>query len=171
MLQGALDTKVWSWFAGTLNGREALADLALRERRELLRILIEEIRVGMAVRLSSRPFDIEIEILMHLRSTKRIRKEVNLFDPIGSDREGNEINLMDILSSERDDVVDSVVLNIDRARLADKLNCLSKGSVLSWNCGLGLGKRKGRPKGRSGASWGSRALMFLALKRKPWANC
>ncbi len=46
MLQGALDTKVWSWFAGTLNGREALADLALRERRELLRILIEEIRVG-----------------------------------------------------------------------------------------------------------------------------
>lgn len=33
---------------------------------------------------------IENEILMHLRSTKRIRSEVSLYDPIGIDKEGNE---------------------------------------------------------------------------------
>lgn len=34
---------------------------------------------------------IENEILMHLRSTKRTRSEVSLYDPIGIDKEGNEI--------------------------------------------------------------------------------
>ena len=33
------------------------------------------------------------EILMHLRSTRRIRSEVSLYDPIGVDKEGNEITL------------------------------------------------------------------------------
>lgn len=37
---------------------------------------------------------IENEILMHLRSLKRVRGEVSLYDPIGVDREGNEITLM-----------------------------------------------------------------------------
>lgn len=36
---------------------------------------------------------IENEILMHLRSTRRIRSEVSLYDPIGVDKEGNEITL------------------------------------------------------------------------------
>lgn len=34
---------------------------------------------------------IENEILMHLRSTRRIRSEVSLYDPIGVDKEGNEL--------------------------------------------------------------------------------
>ena len=36
---------------------------------------------------------IENEVLMHLRSTRRIRTEVSLYDPIGIDKEGNEITL------------------------------------------------------------------------------
>jgi len=36
---------------------------------------------------------IENEILMHLRSTRRMRTEVSLYDPIGVDKEGNEITL------------------------------------------------------------------------------
>lgn len=36
---------------------------------------------------------IENEILMHLRSTRRIRTEVSLYDPIGVDKEGNELTL------------------------------------------------------------------------------
>jgi RNA polymerase sporulation-specific sigma factor len=35
---------------------------------------------------------IENEILMHLRSTRRIRSEVSLYDPIGVDKEGNELS-------------------------------------------------------------------------------
>lgn len=34
---------------------------------------------------------IENEILMHLRSTRRVRSEVSLYDPIGIDKEGNEL--------------------------------------------------------------------------------
>jgi RNA polymerase sporulation-specific sigma factor len=39
---------------------------------------------------------IENEILMHLRSLKRVRGEVSLYDPIGVDREGNEITLVSV---------------------------------------------------------------------------
>lgn len=35
---------------------------------------------------------IENEILMHLRSTRRTRAEVSLYDPIGVDKEGNELS-------------------------------------------------------------------------------
>lgn len=37
---------------------------------------------------------IENEILMHLRSTRRVRSEVSLYDPIGVDKEGNELPSM-----------------------------------------------------------------------------
>jgi len=43
---------------------------------------------------------IENEILMHLRATRRERMETSLQDPIGTDRDGNEITLMDILSTD-----------------------------------------------------------------------
>jgi len=43
---------------------------------------------------------IENEILLHLRSLKKTRKDVSLHDPIGTDKEGNEITLIDILGSE-----------------------------------------------------------------------
>lgn len=80
---------------------------------------------------------------MHLRTTKRARQEVLLYDPIGADREGNEINLMDILSSDRDEVLESVVLNMDRNQLAEKFHCLSKRerTVIELRFGLGQQER------------------------------
>lgn len=59
---------------------------------------------------------IENEILMHLRSLKKTRKDVSLHDPIGTDKEGNEITLIDILGTEADDVVDKVQLKIEKAK-------------------------------------------------------
>lgn len=55
---------------------------------------------------------IENEILMTIRSTKKIKTEASLQDPIGIDKEGNEINLLDILGSEVDEVLDIVHLKI-----------------------------------------------------------
>lgn len=40
---------------------------------------------------------IENEILMHLRSLKKARKDVSLHDPIGTDKEGNELTLSSYL--------------------------------------------------------------------------
>lgn len=65
---------------------------------------------------------IENEILMLMRNSKKIKKEVYLQDPIGVDREGNEISLLDILSSEDDSVIDIVESKIQIKRLYDKMN-------------------------------------------------
>ena len=45
---------------------------------------------------------IENEILMHLRARKTSSREVSLYEPIGTDREGNEIQLFDIIETEDD---------------------------------------------------------------------
>ncbi len=44
---------------------------------------------------------IENELLMHFRAKKKISKEVSLYEPIGIDKEGNEINLLDIMESQQ----------------------------------------------------------------------
>lgn len=46
---------------------------------------------------------IENEILMHMRTKKKSSKEVSLYEPIGTDREGNEIQLFDIIETTGDD--------------------------------------------------------------------
>jgi RNA polymerase sporulation-specific sigma factor len=51
---------------------------------------------------------IENEILMYARSYKKTKSEVYLQDPIGVDKEGNEICLMDVLGTESDAVLDEV---------------------------------------------------------------
>ena len=43
---------------------------------------------------------VENEILMHLRSTKKLAAEVSLGESLGEDKDGNSISLMDILSSD-----------------------------------------------------------------------
>lgn len=60
---------------------------------------------------------IDNELLMMLRSGKRLSKEVYLYDPIGSDREGNEINLLDIIEEAEVDIVESIVLEDDIKKL------------------------------------------------------
>lgn len=51
---------------------------------------------------------IENEMLMLIRTTKKIKNEVFLQEPIGIDKEGNEISLIDILNNEDDTVIDIV---------------------------------------------------------------
>ena len=45
---------------------------------------------------------IENEILMHLRARKKTSREVSLYEPIGTDREGNEIQLFDVIETDDD---------------------------------------------------------------------
>ena len=48
---------------------------------------------------------IDNELLMLLRSKKKTSKDISLYEPIGTDREGNEINLLDVIENEPVDVV------------------------------------------------------------------
>ncbi|ARC84636.1 RNA polymerase sigma-K factor [Clostridium argentinense CDC 2741] len=65
---------------------------------------------------------IENEILMLIRNNKKIKGEVYLQDPIGIDKEGNEISLMDILSSDKDSIVEIVENKIQVKKLYSKIN-------------------------------------------------
>ena len=60
---------------------------------------------------------IDNELLMLLRSKKKSNREVSLYDPIGTDKEGNEISLLDIIETEPVDVVKNYSLKHDIARL------------------------------------------------------
>ena len=51
---------------------------------------------------------IDNELLMMLRGKKKSSKEVSIYEPIGVDREGNEINLLDVIESEQLDVVEKM---------------------------------------------------------------
>ena len=51
---------------------------------------------------------IENELLMMLRSERKFAREVSLYDPIGTDKEGNEISLLDIMETQEADVVEQI---------------------------------------------------------------
>lgn len=83
---------------------------------------------------------IENEILMHLRALKKTKKDVSLQDPIGQDKEGNEISLIDILKAENADVVELIQLNMEVEKIQEYLQILDKREkeVIIGRYGLGL---------------------------------
>ena len=56
---------------------------------------------------------IENEILMHFRARKKCSREVSIYEPIGTDKEGNEISLLDIIESEQIDTADRMQTSQD----------------------------------------------------------
>lgn len=60
---------------------------------------------------------IENEILMHLRAKKKTAREVSLYEPIGTDREGNEIHLFDIIETEEENAHQKAELQEDIRKL------------------------------------------------------
>ena len=61
------------------------------------------------------------EILMSIRAERKQRGEVPLTDPIGVDRDGNEITLADVLSSD-DDVCEKAQRHEEHALLRNAVN-------------------------------------------------
>jgi len=51
---------------------------------------------------------IDNELLMMFRNRKKTSREVSIYEPIGTDKEGNEISLLDILKQEQTDIVDDM---------------------------------------------------------------
>ena len=60
---------------------------------------------------------IDNELLMMLRGKKKLSREVSLFEPIGQDKEGNEIHLMDVIEQQQPDVLESMELSGNIKRL------------------------------------------------------
>jgi len=87
---------------------------------------------------------IENEILMHFRSTRRTRTEVSLYDPIGVDKEGNEITLIDVLGTAPDVVAEAVENQCEQERLTSQIGRLNNREkwVLEMRFGMPDGGRK-----------------------------
>ena len=68
---------------------------------------------------------IENEILMHLRKIANQKAEVSIDEPLGSDWDGNELLLSDILGTEEDTVMKPIEEDVDRALLRNAIETLS----------------------------------------------
>ena len=48
---------------------------------------------------------------MFLRTERKLNREVSLYEPIGTDKEGNEISFMDVVEDSTENVLDSMLLS------------------------------------------------------------
>lgn len=81
---------------------------------------------------------------MHLRSKKKSKAELLLYDSIGVDKEGNEIQFIDILGTDAELVADKVASLLDQEQLWKHLKKLTpqERKVLIMRYGLKDGAKK-----------------------------
>ncbi|GAA0457250.1 RNA polymerase sporulation sigma factor SigK [Alkalibacillus silvisoli] len=82
---------------------------------------------------------IDNEILMFLRSSKKSNKDVSLQDPIGHDKEGNEISLIDVLKSDQPDLTEKIQTAIEIEQIFQYIHLLDdrEKEVITKRYGLG----------------------------------
>lgn len=82
---------------------------------------------------------IENEILMYLRSTKKLGAEVYLNEPIGKDKDDNEITLQEVLENNERNIEDEVDLKLKIKKLYEKMKKVLKNrekTILELRFGL-----------------------------------
>jgi RNA polymerase sporulation-specific sigma factor len=82
---------------------------------------------------------IENEILMAIRAGKNLGQEMSLYEPLGQDKEGNEVSLLDILESDGVNIADKVDLKENVRFLynvMDKVLTERERAVVSMRYGL-----------------------------------
>ena len=86
---------------------------------------------------------VENEILMLLRAGKKRAKEVSLFEPIGTDKDGETVSLVDVIEMENPRTIDQLILDQDIKELYEAFDaCLTENEkqVISMRYGLFKGK-------------------------------
>jgi len=101
---------------------------------------VESFKAGKGTKLATYAARcVENEILMHLRSLKKIKKDVSLHDPIGHDKEGNEISLIDIIEAETENIIEYIQRNMEIQQMHEFLSILDtrEKEVIMYRYGLG----------------------------------
>lgn len=110
---------------------------------------------------------IDNELLMLLRSKKKTSREVSLFEPIGQDKEGNEIHLMDVIEQQQSDVVDDMELDSNIRKLHFLIHdCLSPREREILIMRYGLGGRKAVTQNEIGAALGISRSYVSRIEKK-----
>lgn len=88
---------------------------------------------------------IENEILMLLRGKKKTARDVSLYETIGQDKEGNEIQLMDVIEQSQMDACDRYELSENVKKLKEMLQSLltrREREIIMLRYGLADGEEK-----------------------------
>ena len=64
---------------------------------------------------------VENELLMYFRSRKKLAKEVSYYEPIGTDKEGNEISLLDVIESQERSAFELMTTKEDAKKMYELL--------------------------------------------------
>ena len=86
---------------------------------------------------------IETELLMHFRSRKKLSKEVSYYEPIGTDKEGNEISLLDVIESQEPEAFEVLTAKEDAKKVYELIPMVlseREKEVVSLRYGLYGGK-------------------------------
>ncbi len=86
---------------------------------------------------------VENEILMLLRAHKKYSKEVSLYDPIGVDKDGESVSLVDVIEMDNKDTLEELILDQDIRELREAFKqCLkdTEQQVIQMRYGLFGGK-------------------------------
>lgn len=86
---------------------------------------------------------VENEILMLLRASKKFSKEVSLFEPIGVDKDGETVSLVDVIEMDNKETLETMILKQDIKELYEAFeSCLTETekTVLGMRYGLYRGK-------------------------------
>lgn len=90
---------------------------------------------------------IDNELLMLLRAKKKTARDVSLYEPIGTDKEGNEINLIDVIEQEQTDIVDRLEFTRNMKILSQLLNTTlddREKKIIFYRYGLNVSGKNGR---------------------------
>ncbi len=68
---------------------------------------------------------IENEILMHMRAKKKKKNEISIYEPIGYDKEGNEITLIDVVTDDEQDFEEELIKKESIKEMFDKISLLN----------------------------------------------
>lgn len=88
---------------------------------------------------------IENEVLMYLRSSKKLQNEISIDESIGTDREGNNMTFSDILTSESADIADIISGKIEAQKLHKAMKKVlneNEINILCWRYGIGNRQKK-----------------------------
>lgn len=80
------------------------------------------------------------EILMYFRNNKKRSRDVSIYGPIGIDKEGNEINLLDVFETFDDDIIEKLEEANTLNRLGELMNRVltdREKTILEMRYGLG----------------------------------
>lgn len=82
---------------------------------------------------------IDNELLMYFRGKKKTSREVSLYEPIGTDKEGNQINLMDVVESTDREIFEIIELKSNTKKIYEILPRVlgdRERQIIEWRYGL-----------------------------------